>query len=159
MPYANSPFAGSLFIVTAPSGAGKTSLVKALRAQLDGLAISVSHTTRAQRPGEEHGREEAQHFPEGNGECFRVGGGLDAAPGNPRRHDKQRNARGRGEEDQRPSEKAECGEMIPVDRETTIWFHGSHRRSLRVACLRTEVAQDRQGDGDLRAEDDDVGQG
>ena len=48
---------GALFIVSAPSGAGKTSLVKALRTQLDGLAISVSHTTRAQRPGEEHGRD------------------------------------------------------------------------------------------------------
>jgi guanylate kinase len=48
---------GTLFIVSAPSGAGKTSLVKALRAQLDGLAISISHTTRPQRPGEEHGRD------------------------------------------------------------------------------------------------------
>lgn len=48
---------GTLFIVSAPSGAGKTSLVKALRTQLDGLALSISHTTRAQRPGEEHGRD------------------------------------------------------------------------------------------------------
>ncbi|MEY2680105.1 MAG: hypothetical protein RL661_336 [Pseudomonadota bacterium] len=48
---------GTLFIVSAPSGAGKTSLVKALRVQCPGLAVSVSHTTRAQRPGEEHGRD------------------------------------------------------------------------------------------------------
>ena len=49
--------AGSLFIVSAPSGAGKTSLVKALRQACPHLAVSVSHTTRAQRPGEEHGRD------------------------------------------------------------------------------------------------------
>ena len=48
---------GTLFVVSAPSGAGKTSLVKALRESLGGLAVSVSHTTRAQRPGEEYGRD------------------------------------------------------------------------------------------------------
>ena len=48
---------GTLFIVSAPSGAGKTSLVKALRQSCDGLAISISHTTRARRPGEEEGRD------------------------------------------------------------------------------------------------------
>jgi guanylate kinase len=48
---------GTLFIVSAPSGAGKTSLVKALREDYPGLAVSVSHTTRAQRPGEQHGRD------------------------------------------------------------------------------------------------------
>ena len=48
---------GTLFIVSAPSGAGKTSLVKALRVACEGLAISVSHTTRAQRPGETPGRD------------------------------------------------------------------------------------------------------
>jgi guanylate kinase len=48
---------GTLFVVSAPSGAGKTSLVKALRDSLDGFTVSVSHTTRAQRPGEEHGRD------------------------------------------------------------------------------------------------------
>ncbi|TAN48181.1 MAG: guanylate kinase [Methylococcaceae bacterium] len=48
---------GNLFVVSAPSGAGKTSLVKRLRAELDGLAVSVSHTTRAQRPGEVHGQD------------------------------------------------------------------------------------------------------
>lgn len=48
---------GTLFIVSAPSGAGKTSLVRALRENLDGFTVSVSHTTRAQRPGEVHGRD------------------------------------------------------------------------------------------------------
>lgn len=46
---------GTLYIISAPSGAGKTSLVKRLRAELDGLAVSVSHTTRAMRNGETHG--------------------------------------------------------------------------------------------------------
>jgi guanylate kinase len=44
---------GTLFIVTAPSGAGKTSLVKALIEREQQLRVSVSHTTRAKRPGEE----------------------------------------------------------------------------------------------------------
>lgn len=47
--------AGQLYIVAAPSGAGKTSLVKALLASLDGVEVSVSHTTRSPRPGETHG--------------------------------------------------------------------------------------------------------
>ena len=46
---------GSLFIVTAPSGAGKTSLVKALLEATSGLEVSVSYTTRAPRPGEQTG--------------------------------------------------------------------------------------------------------
>jgi guanylate kinase len=41
--------------VTAPSGAGKTSLVKALIEREQQLRVSVSHTTRAKRPGEEGG--------------------------------------------------------------------------------------------------------
>jgi guanylate kinase len=47
--------AGSLFIVAAPSGAGKTSLLKALLEATAGISVSVSHTTRAMRPGEENG--------------------------------------------------------------------------------------------------------
>ncbi|MDW5375855.1 guanylate kinase [Halomonas sp. HP20-15] len=43
---------GTLYIVSAPSGAGKTSLVRALIERLDGIQVSVSHTTRAMRPGE-----------------------------------------------------------------------------------------------------------
>lgn len=46
---------GTLYTVSAPSGAGKTSLVNALIARCDHLRVSVSHTTRAQRPGEENG--------------------------------------------------------------------------------------------------------
>jgi guanylate kinase len=46
---------GKLYIISAPSGAGKTSLVKQLLKELDSLSVSVSHTTRAMRPGEIHG--------------------------------------------------------------------------------------------------------
>ena len=46
---------GSLFTVSAPSGAGKTSLVNALIAQCEGLLVSVSHTTRPRRPAEVDG--------------------------------------------------------------------------------------------------------
>lgn len=45
----------TLFVVAAPSGAGKTSLVRALIAEEDGLRLSVSHTTRQPRPGEVDG--------------------------------------------------------------------------------------------------------
>ena len=51
---------GSLFIIAAPSGGGKTSLVNALLEQDSRLVISVSHTTRAPRPGEVDG--EHYHF-------------------------------------------------------------------------------------------------
>ena len=47
---------GTLYILSAPSGAGKTSLLKALREQDGALQVSVSHTTRTMRPGEEDGR-------------------------------------------------------------------------------------------------------
>lgn len=43
---------GILYTVSAPSGAGKTSLVKSLLEQCPALQVSVSHTTRPQRPGE-----------------------------------------------------------------------------------------------------------
>ncbi|TPQ25128.1 guanylate kinase [Methylomonas koyamae] len=46
---------GRLYIISAPSGAGKTSLVKQLFTELDGLTVSVSHTTRPMRSGERHG--------------------------------------------------------------------------------------------------------
>lgn len=46
---------GSLFIITAASGTGKTSLVKQLIATTNDLAVSVSHTTREPRPGEVDG--------------------------------------------------------------------------------------------------------
>ena len=46
---------GTLYIVSAPSGAGKTSLVKALLDSDARIRVSVSHTTRAMRPGEQDG--------------------------------------------------------------------------------------------------------
>ncbi len=46
---------GTLYIFSAPSGAGKTSLVTELVKSTDRLMVSVSHTTRAMRPGEENG--------------------------------------------------------------------------------------------------------
>jgi len=51
---------GALFIVSSPSGGGKTSLVKALLESEPEVRLSVSHTTRAPRPGEVNGR--AYHF-------------------------------------------------------------------------------------------------
>ncbi len=46
----------NLFVIAAPSGCGKTSLVKALIEQTKDLCVSISHTTRTARPGEEHGK-------------------------------------------------------------------------------------------------------
>ncbi len=46
---------GTLYIVTAPSGAGKTSLVRELLQRMEGMKVSVSFTTRPMREGEEHG--------------------------------------------------------------------------------------------------------
>ncbi|WP_293267894.1 guanylate kinase [Neptunomonas sp.] len=46
---------GTLYIISAPSGAGKTSLVKALLQQDQQVRVSVSHTTRDMRPGEQEG--------------------------------------------------------------------------------------------------------
>jgi guanylate kinase len=46
---------GNLYIITAASGAGKTSLIKALLAEDAHLRLSISHTTRKPRPGEQDG--------------------------------------------------------------------------------------------------------
>jgi guanylate kinase len=51
---------GRLFVITAPSGGGKTSLIRALLAEEPGLRVSTSYTTRAPRSGEQNGRE--YHF-------------------------------------------------------------------------------------------------
>jgi len=51
---------GRLFVITAPSGAGKTSLVNALLKSEPNLRLSISHTTRPRRPTETDGRE--YHF-------------------------------------------------------------------------------------------------
>jgi guanylate kinase len=49
---------GTLFVVAAPSGAGKSSLVNAVLAKEPGIVLSISFTSRAPRPGERH----AQHY-------------------------------------------------------------------------------------------------
>jgi guanylate kinase len=51
---------GKLFVITAPSGAGKSSLIRALLKDDPTLKLSTSYTTRAPRPGEQNGRE--YHF-------------------------------------------------------------------------------------------------
>ena len=51
---------GNLYVVAAPSGAGKTTLVKMLLAEEADVRLSISYTTRQPRPGEENGRE--YHF-------------------------------------------------------------------------------------------------
>ncbi|MBC3830243.1 guanylate kinase [Undibacterium amnicola] len=56
----SQPTSGSLFMVSAPSGAGKSSLVNGLLKLEPQLKLSISFTTRAPRPGEENGRE--YHF-------------------------------------------------------------------------------------------------
>jgi guanylate kinase len=59
-PLPAGPRTGRLHVISAPSGAGKTSLVKALLAARPSLAVSVSHTTRTMRPTEIDGRD--YHF-------------------------------------------------------------------------------------------------
>jgi guanylate kinase len=51
---------GNLFVVAAPSGAGKTTLVRMLLEREASVHLSISYTTRSPRPGEQHGRE--YHF-------------------------------------------------------------------------------------------------
>lgn len=46
---------GNLYVVAAPSGTGKTTLVKAIVDSFPGITVSISHTTRPQRPAEKHG--------------------------------------------------------------------------------------------------------
>src|SRR5580704_11826721 len=46
---------GNLYVIAAPSGTGKTSLVKEILNFVPGITVSVSHTTRPKRPSETHG--------------------------------------------------------------------------------------------------------
>lgn len=48
---------GNLIVVTAPSGTGKTTIIRRILAEMDGIEFSVSHTTRPARTGESHGRD------------------------------------------------------------------------------------------------------
>jgi guanylate kinase len=57
-PASPQPMRGTLFIVAAPSGAGKSSIVNACLARDPNIALSISFTSRAPRPGERH----AQHY-------------------------------------------------------------------------------------------------
>lgn len=56
----NAANKATLFVISAPSGAGKTSLVKALTEQMQDIQVSISHTTRQPRPGEVSGKD--YHF-------------------------------------------------------------------------------------------------
>ena len=51
---------GKLFIISAPSGAGKSTILRRVMSDLQGISFSVSHTTRSPREGEQDGRE--YHF-------------------------------------------------------------------------------------------------
>jgi len=64
---------GTLYIIAAPSGAGKSSLVNALIARLSFVYLSISHTTRPMRPGEEDGAH--YHFTQAADFLERVGAG------------------------------------------------------------------------------------
>jgi guanylate kinase len=56
-PVASHPVSGRLFIISAPSGAGKTTLCRAIRNQFPELRYSVSYTTRPPRTGEQEGQD------------------------------------------------------------------------------------------------------
>jgi guanylate kinase len=60
MQTAKTPRRGSLYVIAAPSGAGKTSLVKAVLSRDPSLRVSISHTTRKPRENERDG--EHYHF-------------------------------------------------------------------------------------------------
>ncbi len=70
---------GNLFIITAASGAGKTTLVKALLEKDANLTLSISHTTRKPRPGEQDGID--YHFVDEQAfmKILRAGGFLESA--------------------------------------------------------------------------------
>lgn len=53
----NKLYKANLFVISAPSGTGKTSLVRALVNELDKIKISISHTTRPSRSGDREGRD------------------------------------------------------------------------------------------------------
>jgi guanylate kinase len=65
---------GSLFIVSAPSGAGKTTILKEAMQRAERLVFSVSHTTRTARAGEQHGQD--YYFVEQNAFEEMIGSGA-----------------------------------------------------------------------------------
>ncbi|MDA8362954.1 MAG: guanylate kinase [Gammaproteobacteria bacterium] len=70
---------GKLLILSAPSGAGKSSLAKALAGSASDIAVSVSHTTRAPRPGEQNGTDYYFVMPEQFEAMVRAGRFLEHA--------------------------------------------------------------------------------
>ena len=68
-----------MLVVTGPSGVGKGTLIRSLMERLPGLALSVSATTRAPRPGEVHGRDYWFLSPEEFDERLRAGDFLEHA--------------------------------------------------------------------------------
>ena len=74
-----SALSGSLFIVSAPSGTGKTSLVKAVLETEPAVSLSVSTTTRAPRPGEVEGRDYYFVTPQEFGRMLEAGEFLESA--------------------------------------------------------------------------------
>ena len=77
---------GSLFIISAPSGAGKSSLVKALLAADTQAVLSISHTTRAPRGQEQHGREYFFTSPDEFEQLLKAGAFLEWADVHGRRY-------------------------------------------------------------------------
>lgn len=70
-----APRRGTLFVISAPSGTGKTTLARRLLESVSGLAFSVSYTTRPRRAGEESGRE--YHFvDDARFDALEAGGGF-----------------------------------------------------------------------------------
>ena len=65
-------YPGNLFMVVAPSGAGKSTLVNALLSKDSDICLSISHTTRKPRPGEQDG----QHYHFTTVEDFRASRGA-----------------------------------------------------------------------------------
>ncbi len=70
---------GTLFVISAPSGAGKSTILHRVLADLPAVAFSVSHTTRKPRPGEEHGRDYFFVSPEEFASMREKGAFLEAA--------------------------------------------------------------------------------
>jgi guanylate kinase len=79
MSHASPPAPGQLFVIAAPSGAGKTSLVKSVLERDPRLRVSVSHTTRAKRPTEVEGQDYYFVQPERFTELEAAGAFLESA--------------------------------------------------------------------------------
>ena len=97
---------GKLFVISAPSGAGKTTLIKAVMPRFPRLHYSISHTTRPPRPGEVHGKDYFFVAPENFGELVEGGEMLEWAEVHGNRY---------GTSKAFVMEKLACGESILLD--------------------------------------------